>query len=106
MLRCGNLSKNGASFPIERPTPNLDRRKPCLLQLTEAQYAAGRKDLDSVDHARMDRETAEAELEKLASARALAQWQAARALFPQQFPVALMRQLHLEVRLPSGSENP
>jgi outer membrane protein TolC len=76
-----------------------------VLQLTESQYFAGRKDLDSVDHARMDRDAAEAELEKLASARALAQWQAARTLFPRQFPMALMRQLHLKVRLPTGSES-
>lgn len=76
-----------------------------VLQLTQAQYSAGRKDLDSVDHARMDRDAAEAELEKLATQRALAQWQASRALFPQQFAIALMRQLHLEVRLPSGDED-
>jgi outer membrane protein TolC len=74
-------------------------------ELTEAQYSAGRKDLDSVDHARMDRDAAEAELEKLESARAFAQWQAARALFPRQFPAALMQQLHLEVRLPAGTEH-
>jgi outer membrane protein len=73
--------------------------------LTEAQYSAGRKDLDDVDHAQMDRDAAEAELEKLESARAFAQWQAARALFPRQFPVALMQQLHLEVRLPAGTEH-
>jgi hypothetical protein len=73
--------------------------------LTEAQYSAGRKDLDSVDHARMDRDAAEAELEKLASTRAFARWQAALALFPHQFPTAMMRQLHLEVRLPTGSEH-
>ena len=71
-----------------------------VLELTGAQYSAGRKDLDSVDHARMDRDAAEAELEKLASARAFAQWQAASALFPRQFAAAMMRQLHLELRLP------
>jgi outer membrane protein TolC len=73
-----------------------------VLALTEAQYAAGRKDLDSVDHARMDREAAEVEFEKLASARAFAQWQALSELFPRQFSIAMMRQLHLEVRLPTG----
>lgn len=76
-----------------------------VLALTEAQYSAGRKDLDSVDHARMDRDAAEAELEKLASTRAFPRWQAALALFPHQFPTAMMRQLHLEVRLPTGSEH-
>jgi outer membrane protein TolC len=70
-----------------------------VLELTKAQYLAGRRDLDSVDHARMDRDAAEAELEKLASARALAQWQAARALLPRQFPTALMRQLHLDIEI-------
>jgi outer membrane protein TolC len=76
-----------------------------VLALTRAQYLAGRKDLDSVDHAQMDRDAAETELEKLASERALAQWEAARVLFPRQFPAALMQQLHLEVRLPAGSEH-
>lgn len=73
-----------------------------VLALTEAQYSAGRKDLDSVDHARIDREAAEVEFQKLASARALAQWQAVSALFPGQFAIAMMRQLHLELRLPAG----
>lgn len=75
-----------------------------VLQLTQALYRAGRKDLDSVEHAQMDRDTAAAELEKLASAKALAQWGAACVLFPRQFPTALMRQLHLEVRLPTEGE--
>lgn len=75
-----------------------------VLELTQAQYFAGRNDLDSVDHARMDRDAAQAELEKRASVWALAQWQAARALFPRQFPTALMRQLRLEVRLPGGND--
>lgn len=73
-----------------------------VLALTEAQYSAGRKDLDSVDHARMDREAAEVELEKLASARAFTQWQAVNTLFPRQFATAMMRQLHLAVRVPTG----
>ena len=76
-----------------------------VLALTEAQYSAGRKDLDSVDHARMDQDAAEAQLEKLASARAFAQWQAASALFPQQFAAVMLRQLHLQVQLPTGSEH-
>lgn len=75
-----------------------------VLKLTQAQYLAGRKDLDSVDHARMDRDSAQAELQKLASTRALAQWQAARVLFPRQFAAALMRQLHLKVQLPTEGE--
>lgn len=72
-----------------------------VLALTEAQYSAGRKDLDSVDHARMDKDSAEAELAKLASAKAFAQWQAASVLFPRQFAIVMMRQLHLAVRVPT-----
>lgn len=73
-----------------------------VLELAEAQYRAGRKDLDAVAHARMDRDAAETDLEKLDSERALAEWTAERALFPRQFPVMLLRRLHLHVRLPGG----
>jgi outer membrane protein TolC len=75
-----------------------------VLSLTQARYLAGRKDLDSVDHARIDLDAAEAELAKLASARALEQWEVARVLLPRQFPTALMQQLHLEVRSRIGTE--
>lgn len=74
-----------------------------VLELTQSQYRAGRTDLDSVEHAEMDRDAAEAELEKLGSQRALAEWAADRALFPLEFPALLLRQLHLKVRLPSGN---
>jgi hypothetical protein len=73
-------------------------------KFTKAQYLAGRKDLDSVDHAQMDRDAAETELEKLASERVLAQWEAVRVLFPRQFPAALMQQLHLGKVCTGGSE--
>jgi outer membrane protein TolC len=73
-----------------------------VLELTEAQYRAGRKDLDAVEHARMDRNAAEADLEKLSAQRVLAEWTAEGALFPREFPAMLLRQLHLEVRLPTG----
>lgn len=76
-----------------------------VLKLTHAQFAAGRKDRDAVDHAQMDRDTAEAEVEKLSSAEALAQWQAASALLPWQFPAAVMQQLHLVVRASVASEH-
>jgi len=76
-----------------------------VLELAEAQYRAGRKDLDAVEHAQMDRDAAEADLEKLGSQRALADWIAERALFPQQFPLMLLRRLHLRVRLPSAGED-
>ena len=71
-----------------------------VLDLTQAQYHAGRKDLDAVQHAAIDRDAAEAELEKLSSQRALAEWTAERALLSQQFPGMLLRQLQLHVRLP------
>jgi outer membrane protein TolC len=73
-----------------------------VLGLTQAQHRAGRKDLDAVAHARMDRDAAEADLEKLSAQRVLAEWTAERALFPREFPAVLLRQLHLEVRLPTG----
>lgn len=75
-----------------------------VLELTEAQYRAGRKDLDAVEHAAMDRDAAEADLEKLGSERAVAEWTADRSLFPLEFPAILLRQLNLHVRLPGGKE--
>lgn len=76
-----------------------------VLELTEAQYRAGRKDLDDVEHAAMDHDSAEADLEKLASQRAFAEWTADRALFPLEFPVMLLRRLNLRVRLPGGNDD-
>ena len=71
-----------------------------VLALTEAQYHAGRKDLDAVEHAKMDLDAAQANVEKLGAQRALAEWTAERAQFPQQFPIVLLRQLHLGARQP------
>jgi len=69
-----------------------------VLALTRAQFRAGRKDLDAVEHARMDRDTAQADLEKLAEQRAVAEWTAVRTTLPRDFPALLLRELHLEVR--------
>jgi outer membrane protein TolC len=69
-----------------------------VLALTRAQFHAGREDLDAVEHATMDRDTALADLEKLGAERAIAQWQAARATFPRDFPALVFRELHLEMR--------
>lgn len=69
-----------------------------VLQLTKAQYHAGRKDLDSVEHARIDRDAAEAALQELGVRRTFAEWGAASTIAPQEFPIVLFRELHLEVR--------
>ncbi len=68
-----------------------------VLALTESLYRAGRTDLDNVQHAQMDRDKAEAETRTLASRRAAAEWAAARALQPSQFPDVVFGQLHLQV---------
>ncbi len=68
-----------------------------VLTLTESLYHAGRTDLDSVQHAQMDRDKAEADTRTLASKRASAVWGVARALRPSQFPDVLFGQLHLQV---------
>lgn len=73
-----------------------------VLALTEAQFHAGRKDLDAVQHARMDRDTARADVEKLGAQRAIAEWQAVRATLPRDFPALVFRELHLELRPESG----
>ena len=78
-----------------------------VLVLTQSLYHAGRTDLDSVQHAQLDRDKAEAEIRTLASRRAFAEWAVARALRPGQFPSLLFAQLHLQVeaqRWRDGSE--
>jgi outer membrane protein TolC len=75
-----------------------------VLELSEAQYRAGRQDLDTVQHARMDRDAAEANVEEIAAQRALAEWKAARALSSRVFPSMLLRQLHLAVGFPAGRD--
>ena len=72
-----------------------------VLALTEAQFRAGRKDFDAVQHARMDRDAAQADLEKLSAQRAVAEWRAVRATFPRDFPALVFRELHLQIR-PAG----
>jgi outer membrane protein TolC len=66
-----------------------------VLALTESLFRAGRADLDSVEHARMDRDKAEADVETFESRRALARWAALRALQPAQFAPVVFRQLQL-----------
>lgn len=75
-----------------------------VLALTEAQFHAGRKDLDAVQHARMDRDAAQADLEKLGAQRAVAEWGAARATFPRDFAALVFRELHLEILPRNGSD--
>jgi outer membrane protein TolC len=70
-----------------------------VLSLTESLYRAGRTDLDSVQHARMDRDKVRTEVLALASKRALAAWTATRALQPAKFPGLLFGELHLRVDL-------
>jgi outer membrane protein TolC len=79
-----------------------------VLTLTESLYHAGRTDLDNVQHARMDRDKAEAETRTLASKRASAEWAVAKVLHPTLFPDVLFGQLHLQVearRWRDGDEN-
>lgn len=69
-----------------------------ILALTRAQFRAGRKDLDAIEHASMDRDAAAADLEELGAQKAVAEWQAVRATFPRDFPGWVFRELHLEIR--------
>ena len=67
-----------------------------VLTLTESLYQAGRTDLDSVQHAKIDWAKAQAETRTLQSRRAFAEWAVARALRPGQFSDLLFGQLHLQ----------
>jgi outer membrane protein TolC len=82
-----------------------------VLTLTESLFHAGRTDLDNVEHARIDRDKAEAETRSLVSKRASAEWAVAKVLQPTRFADALFGQLHLLVeaghwRNPDESEPP
>lgn len=77
-----------------------------VLALTEAQFRAGRKDFDAVQHARMDRDAAQADLEKLGAQRAVAEWRAVRTTVPRQFPALVFRELHLQIRATDGAASP
>ena len=76
-----------------------------VLALTQAQFDAGRTDLDTVEHARMDRDTAQADLDKLSSQLSLSEWMVERTQSPKEFPVLLLHQLHLELQLPESDED-
>ena len=68
-----------------------------VLELTQSVYHAGRTDLDSVQHAQMDRDKAMADTRTLASRRASAEWAVARALQPERFAESVFARLHLQV---------
>ena len=68
-----------------------------MLTLTESLYRAGRTDLDNVQHARMDRDKAEAETRALVSRRASAEWAVAGVVQPTRFADVLFGKLHLIV---------
>lgn len=82
-----------ASYAAARASLGESRR---VLELTQSLYRAGRTDLDSVQHAQIDSEKAEADTQTLASRRSSAEWAVARALLPEQFPDLLFDQLHLQ----------
>jgi outer membrane protein TolC len=84
-----------ASYAAARASLGESRR---VLELTQSLYRAGRTDLDSVQHAQIDAEKAEADTKTLASKRSSAEWAVARALLPEQFPDLLFDQLHLQVQ--------
>lgn len=61
-----------------------------MLTLTESLYHAGRTDLDSVQHAQMDRDKAEAQAKSLVSKRASTEWAVAKVVQPTRFTCALL----------------
>lgn len=68
-----------------------------VLTLTESLYHARRTDLDSVQHAQMDRDKAGAETSSRVSRRASAEWAVVKVLQPTRFADSLFGQLHLTV---------
>ena len=66
-----------------------------VLTLTQSLYAAGRTDLDSVEHAQLDRDKARAAVVTLGARRTAAAWAVARTLGPREFAGLIRRQLRL-----------
>jgi outer membrane protein TolC len=67
-----------------------------IFELTESLYKAGRTDLDSLEHSRMDLEKIQVDLLTLASQRAVANWDVERALLSARFAPAFLHQLGIE----------
>ncbi len=68
-----------------------------VLTLTESLYSAGRADLDSLAHARIDWQKAQAEVDTLASQALLAEWDLERSFQATQFPKTLLNRLNIEL---------
>ncbi len=68
-----------------------------VLTLTESLYQAGRADLDSLAHARIDWQKAQAEVDTLASQALLAKWDLERSFQATQFPRTLLNRLNIEL---------
>lgn len=66
-----------------------------VLTLTESLYRAGQTDLDSVQHAQMDSDNAETDVQTWASKRAFAAWATVSVLHPSEYLNIVMRQLRL-----------
>jgi outer membrane protein TolC len=80
-----------------------------ILDLIESQYRAGRTDLDSVEHARLDRDKVQTAVQTLKSQNALALWALTRVTRPEQYSAMVLQQLHVELddplRLTEASRN-
>jgi len=68
-----------------------------VLALTDSLYKAGRTSLDELDHANIDLQKAEADVETLGSERMRAGWDVERALEAANFPTQLMKRLGIEL---------
>ena len=68
-----------------------------ILTLTRSHYGAGRTDLDIVQHAQMDIDKAQTDMDTLASKNRLASWEVQRTLRPQEFAHALFTALHMPI---------
>jgi outer membrane protein TolC len=66
-----------------------------ILVLTRSQFKAGRTGLDNVEHAEMDIDKAQCDVDTLASKNVVANWELRRSLQPQEFPQLLFAVLRI-----------
>jgi hypothetical protein len=67
-----------------------------VVALTTSLRTAGRVDMDSVEHAQLDLEKAEATLRVMASHRQLVDWDVARAFEPVRFAQILLTRIGID----------
>ena len=91
----GKLPVNRTKRPRRTVSPTQSR----FPALTKARFGQGANVWTQSGHARTDRDTAQADLEKIGAQRSVAQWRAVRATFPRDFSALVFQEPRFQIRL-------